>query len=334
MAEVTGYKFGESAVMPQGKPFVLSIEGVDAQFELVHHLDSAGRIHMSVDRAGQASRRSMHDRRPPYVQHDIDDADAYDENGVIRDGHSVRVRLQEMRDNRNEPLIINTPFNLRREFHADGTPKYRRDDDPQPRRRRKVQQTDPTVEETADHRDHRPGFRDADRSASEKAYLEMVADQANAWRGPQTPQPETLVSDACPAGTDPREWARELNMRETRDAWRTPPVVLDANGPEVAPWSKTRAMETMPAGAYCKVGLRANEGDVITWNGAPAKLVRRGDWLFPEVIDVGPTRVGRQSGGAPPTRTDSMDAAQARVIRDQAYADYVKRVSEEWRTPP
>jgi hypothetical protein len=89
----------------------------------------------------------------------------------------------------------------------------------------------------------------------------------------------------------------------------------------------------MPTGAYIKVGLGANEGDVITWNGAPAKLVRRGDWLFPETIDVGQTRSGRSSGGAPPTRTDSMDAAQAQTIRDQAYNDYVERQQQAWKTP-
>lgn len=48
---MTNYKFGESAVMPEGKPFRLSIEGVDTEYELVHRIDDAGRIHMAVDRA-------------------------------------------------------------------------------------------------------------------------------------------------------------------------------------------------------------------------------------------------------------------------------------------
>ena len=58
---MTNYRYGESAVMPQGKPFILAIEGVDTKFELVHHLDAAGNIHMS----------SMWPRRsPPLVPHD------------------------------------------------------------------------------------------------------------------------------------------------------------------------------------------------------------------------------------------------------------------------
>jgi hypothetical protein len=129
----------------------------------------------------------------------------------------------------------------------------------------------------------------------------------------------------APAGVSPRD----QYIRLTADAWKTPPVMLDAGLETGAP---TRAMETVPAGAYCKVGLGANENDVVSWNGSPARLVKRGGWLFPVPIDVGATRSGRSSGGAPPTRNDSMTADQAQVVRNQAYQQYCSDLENAWRT--
>jgi hypothetical protein len=87
----------------------------------------------------------------------------------------------------------------------------------------------------------------------------------------------------------------------------------------------------MPAGAYCKVGLRAVEGDVVSWNGSPARLVKRGDWLFAVPIDVGPTRVGRSSGGAPPTR-NSDTAIGDRSVVDAAWRELQEATCNAWRT--
>jgi hypothetical protein len=343
---MASYVFGQSAIMPQGKPFRLAIEGVDTEYELVHHLDSAGRIHMSVDRAGQASRRPMHDaRRPSYIQHDIDDESAYDENGVIRDGHSVRVRLQEMRDaSRNEPLVITTGLRLDREFYPDGTPKYRRDDDPQPRRRRKVQARDPqgreagSFEEETD--DHRPGHRLGDgagRATVDAAYNAMVADLTTAWMSPE--QRAQNVSDAqrgtadVPPGVSPSEWARHQRILQDADAWRTPAPTYDA-GQETG--SRTREIPSPPKGSvYAPVGYAAKAGDTVTFNGAPATLVERDGWLYAVMIDVGPTRSGRSSGGAPPTRnSDAMTADQGQAIKDAAWQAMVREQNEMWRTPP
>lgn len=114
-----------------------------------------------------------------------------------------------------------------------------------------------------------------------------------------------------------------MTIRDTANAWRT----CDG-APDPQTGAQTQAVETMPAGAYIKVGLGANEGDTITWNGAPAILRRRGNWLFPEVINVGPTRATQTNRGA-----DSMTADQAQAVRDAAYLEYCQRTSEEWRTP-
>jgi hypothetical protein len=89
-------------------------------------------------------------------------------------------------------------------------------------------------------------------------------------------------------------------------------------------------VSTPPAGAYAPVGLGANEGDIVTWNGAPARLVRRGEWLFPEVHQPGPTRSGTSSGrdAAPPR---FMDTATAQKIKDAAWLESVERVSNAWK---
>jgi hypothetical protein len=113
--------------------------------------------------------------------------------------------------------------------------------------------------------------------------------------------------------TGDAEWQRELGIREMSNAWRQ-----DAT-----------AVTVPPAGAYCQAGVGANEGDIVTWNGAPARLVKRGNWLFPVVHQQGPTRSGTSSGDAVPR---TMDGATAQKIKDAAWLEMVERVSNEWRT--
>jgi hypothetical protein len=340
MSKYSSYRYGESAVMPQGEPFILAIEGVDTKFELVHHLDAAGNIHMSVDRAGQTSRRPMHDaRRAPHVIHDEGDDDAIDPlTGLIRDGHGIRVPLQ-LAD--AKPLIITTGIDWGRDdFNRDGTLKRRnhRDDDPQSRRRRKVQARDPmgreagTYEEQTD--DHRPGHRFGDaagRAVVDAAYNAMVTDLTNAWRTPQNNQQaaDPFFDAAPPAGVSASAWARELNMRETRDAWmKPPPPVTDGVGLEVAPYSVTRAAPNRPKDAWGPAGYAAKPGDPCMTNAGEAGVLRQeGDWLYCQITPLGPTRATPTNRNA-----DSMTADQAQVIRTQAYQQYCSDLENAWRS--
>jgi hypothetical protein len=330
--EATAYKFGESAVMPEGKPFVLSIEGVDTKFELVHHLDAAGNIHMSVDRADHRRRPMQHDARP-HVTHAVHDEDAYDpRTGLLRDGHAIRVPMREMRDS-NAPLIINTRGIDwgRDDFNRDGTLKRRnhRDDDTQSRRRR-MQARDPQGRETGSEEetdDHRPGFRDADRSASETARAQLINDTANAWRGPQSiSQPEKQISDAAPpAGVSASEWARHQRMLQDAEAWRTPPV-LDANGPEVA--ATTRAITEPPKGAWGPAGFAAKAGDPCTENGAPGRLREKDGWLYCDLTPVGPSRSSETVNPG-----DRATMVGDRSAQDAAWMEMVRSQNEAWKTP-
>src|ERR1700674_1774718 len=72
--------------------------------------------------------------------HDATDATAYDENGILRDGHTIRVKMTEMRD-AAPPRQVTAPIavprviggnaevqkELLRHFHRDGSKRRRRD---------------------------------------------------------------------------------------------------------------------------------------------------------------------------------------------------------------
>jgi hypothetical protein len=322
--KMSKYTYGQEALMPQGKPFRLAIEGVDREFELVHRIDDEGQIRMSLDVADTSRRRSMQDvRRPPHIQHDIDDDTAYDEHGALLDGHSVRVPMREMRDaNRNEPLIINTPFNLRREFHADGTPRNRRDGSS-----RRSRQADPTITQADDHK---PGFRLGDGRATVDAkvaaYNEMVSDLQTAWMSPEQRARNTSVTaDAAPpAGISAADFARFQMIQEMSDAWR--PRDADPNGLSTSTGASTRATASVPpVGAYCPAGFGAKPGDPCVFEGSPVgKLVERDGWLFCEFTPLGPTR--------PDSTSDrTMTADQAQAIKDQAYKEMCDDLVNAWK---
>jgi hypothetical protein len=333
---MTNYRFGQSAIMPRDKPFYWEVDG--KTYLLRHSLNDAGEITMSVDLADRTSHQ-MHDapprRRPAHITHDIDDESAYDENGIIKDGHSIRVKLQEMRDaNRNSaPLVINSGMRLDKEFYLDGTPKNRDDE----RRQRKTAYRDPYgreggtfEEEDAAYAAHRPHFVDADRSASENARAQLIRDTASAWRSPeQKAQNETSVSDACPAGTDPREWAFDQYVRDTQNAWRP----RDTLNPQQSVGQQTRAIpETLPAGAYAAVGTGPAEGDRITFNGRPAKLVRRGNFLYPEFIPTGPTRSSETvNPDVSPSRPSDHAVVGDRSAIDAAWRELQERTNSAWQ---
>jgi hypothetical protein len=140
-----------------------------------------------------------------YVLADADDPNAYDEEGILKDGYRIRVRM-EMMDHAQRrfatpapaapaPMVITTglplrgPGSLASQFYTDGTRKPRRkprDEYGDPdfdkfeedgaRRRGRVQTRDPQgreagafEEEDRASADHRPGFRQvtaADRASS------------------------------------------------------------------------------------------------------------------------------------------------------------------------
>jgi hypothetical protein len=71
-------------------------------------------------------------------------------------------------------------------------------------------------------------------------------------------------------------------------------------------------------GSYCTIDGRAG-----TWQA-------EGEFLYcrPTGPLVQPTRADAVPASPPPF----MDAAAAQVIRDQAFAEYVERISNEWRS--
>jgi hypothetical protein len=230
----------------------------------------------------------------------------------------------------NAPLIINSGMRLDREFFPDGTPKNP-GDGPETRKRRKTVYRDPygreggTFEES-DAVHHRPHFGDADRSASETARAQLISDTASAWRSPESNQHVAdSVSDASPpAGVSASEWARHQRMLQDAEAWRTPTPTFDA-GPEVAPWSKTRAVPDRPQGAWGPAGFAAKAGDPCTKDGAPGVLRERDGWLYCELTRLGPSR---SSETVP---VDRATIVGDRSAQDAAWRELQERTNSEWR---
>jgi hypothetical protein len=283
-----------------------------------------------------------------YKALDADDPEAYDENGFIRDGVRIRIPMQMMDSARrpapkSAPLEIWTglplrgPGSLRESFYADGSPKP-------PRRKSRVDYDDPDndpdeVIEELDangrlHRytargpmgrvessyreedravqDHRPGYRFADRSASEAAYREMCRDVSTAWMtDEQRAQHDArLTTDACPDGVDPRDWAYSEMVRDLTDAWRP----------------KDSALHILPVGAMPKHIPTVKAGDPCTVDGA--------DGVY---VDGGDGNLYCRPRPMPTTRADAvpprfMTQVQAQGIRDQAYREYCERLVNEWRS--
>jgi hypothetical protein len=212
---------------------------------------------------------------------------------------------------RSAPLTITTGLRLDKEFYPDGSPRP-------PRTPRHLPAAD-----VDRYGANRPGFRTSDavtadrgQAVKDAAYAEMCLDLQDAWKSPEqriADARQVTADAACPAGVDPRDFAYHQRCLQDSEAWRTPPTVFVA---------------TPPAGAYCQAGVGANEGDIVTWNGAPARLVKRGNWLFPVVHQQGATRSGTSSGDAVPR---TMDAATAQKIKDAAYNEMVSDLTNAWK---
>jgi hypothetical protein len=105
-------------------------------------------------------------------RHRFDDPDAYDSNGILKDGHAVSISMTMM--DSTEPMIISTKGYIPEEIRArmyDGIPGVTASRTSDGRRRRKVQQRDPMGRESGsfeeeDASPHRPGFRTTDAARS------------------------------------------------------------------------------------------------------------------------------------------------------------------------
>jgi hypothetical protein len=158
--------------------------------------------------------------------------------------------------------------------------------------------------------------------------LASKVNHLNAWRGPQVMSPvETSVSDACPAGVDPRAWAYELGVKEMLDAWkRPPPAVVDVNGPEVA--ARTQAMEHLPPGRF---PMSAGVGSPCDLNGEGGTLQPDGSgYLVCKVPGhLGPSRSGTSSGDA--MTREHQGIAGDRATVDAAWQEMVETTANAWR---
>jgi hypothetical protein len=344
--EIGSYRFGESAIVPQDRPYLLAVEGSDKIYSLTHTVDSDGQIHMAVDIANEteylaadrASRRSgltMQDgtqRRNTTMPRtfdvfDEDDKRAYDSAGVIRDGAGIRVKMNCMdaapnnnglrgRGTQDDPYIIGTEA---------------------PRRRRRRTQRDPMGNETGEVLEESdavyrsPGFRLGDaasRAMIDAAYASYVEGLTSAWKSPQNiSDAQRATADACPAGVDPRTWAYEQGVREMCDAWKKPPpVIFDANGPEVA--ATTRAMENLSPGRF---PMSAGIGSPCDLNGERGTLQPDGSgYLVCKVTHhLGPSRSGTSSGDAVTRGHQGITGDRAAV--EAAWLQMVRDTANAWR---
>jgi hypothetical protein len=241
--------------------------------------------------------------------YDAADPNAYGPDGIIRDGTSIRVGLADAspRSSRSsEPLIIKTNMNLRRDFYSDGTPR--------PRKTQEGRGVDTINDAVASA--HRPGFRFADRSASEMAYAELVNDTVNAWRrGPQQHHQHVAdSSDACPAGVDPRDWAYSQRCLQDSEAWRTPPPAFDAVPAQA------------PSG---KFPMTAGVGTACDLNGERGTLQPDGSGFLVCRVDrhIGPTR-----SSAPANRSNDSRTLEMGDEQQAAYREYLDHLENAWRS--
>jgi hypothetical protein len=286
-----------------------------------------------------------------YIDADVNDPAAYEERDgkkILKDGYRVRIPVELMDSTLplqrmgvvpaqrqaavETPMAIGTSYRnspLRHIYHRDGTLKSRDRTAVAATAPQKL--ADAVMSDVMSNASHKPGFRYAatdgtttDANDAVSAYNTYVQEMNDAWKSPER---RTLdARDAVRAAAEPSkpadyverfpgEWQRQIASDE---------LVAVSNKPSPGSrWGEDEAaVETPPDGAYCKAGVGAKEGDVVTWNGAPARLVKRGDWLFPEVHQQGPTRSGTSSGDA---------AVGDRSLQDAAYREMVERISNEWR---
>jgi hypothetical protein len=92
----------------------------------------------------------------------------------------------------------------------------------------------------------------------------------------------------------------------------------------------TRAIPTSPGVDGDRWPLSAGDGNACMSNGRPGKLVKSedGSCLVCELTPLDATRSGRSAGDSVP---QSMTAADAAAINDQAWREYVTEMENAWR---
>jgi hypothetical protein len=212
-------------------------------------------------------------KRREYVAADVNDANAYDERGILRDGFKIRIPI-EMMDSKLPiermnsalprraaagPLVIETGLGLDKHYYPDGTEK------PPRTPRIRIADADP-------YSGNKPGFRDAaaaratvdaGQAAKDSAYSQMCQDLTTAWMPDhlRAADARRVTADARPHGVSDAEWARAEGIRQMCDAWRT----QDAPG-----------VQNLPAGRY---PLSAGEGNPCSIDGVAGTLQREGEYL-------------------------------------------------------
>jgi hypothetical protein len=263
-------------------------------------------------------------------QLDALNADCFDADGVMRDGAVYRVPMH-MRDStvraggRNDRLVTDT---AKIDEAIDIT--------------KRAMQSDGSQISDAELRMHRPGYRlaadsddDDDRRRRRRKTVE---------RDPMGREKATFEEDAH-AGLSPGTAARALWMDEMSNAWRTPPVTLDAgvgysNSDPPGTGMPTRSLEMVPPrGGYYPASAGVGSSCMIDGQSGSLQPAGNGQLYCRPLPAIGATRSGRSAGdaqrpvtggnGVDPPR--SMTAEDAAAINGEAYAAMVAELNTAWR---
>jgi hypothetical protein len=296
-------------------------ERARAVADAAHSFTSAP-IFQILDSAPPAPRKAQQMRTSTRRRRILDEnRDALDENGILKDGHSIRVSMMDAEASRGARRFTITDSDKIAEAIAitkaamKGTGTAA---DPY------IINTGATQFSDAQLALHKPGYRyrfNDDTVTTEEEHHHTRRKRKTIYRDSEGREAGTAeTGDAI----NETEKAYSEMLDHLHNGWKTPPatdagVGYAANGYEGMP---TRAIPTMPAGAY---PLSAGEGNLCSKDGSPGRLKRVGEWLVCETTPVGATR----ADSAP--RVDSMSAEEAQPIRDQAYEQYVNEIRNAWR---
>jgi hypothetical protein len=172
---------------------------------------------------------------------------------------------------------------------------------------------------------NKPGYRYADSGTTEETEHHVTRRRRKTvYRDPEGREAGTAETGDAMNET---EKAYSEMLDHLHNGWKTPPVNFDATAtssrkPEEA--AITRSLrEIPPPGGWFPIEA---VGQVCDINGVRGTVVREGEHgvCRPGPV-VGPTR----ADAAP--RVDTMDAATAQRIRDEAYAEYCSELENAWR---
>jgi hypothetical protein len=223
--------------------------------------------------------------------------DAFDENGILRDGHSIRVSLMDAEASRGARFTVTDTDKIaeavritQAAMKGDGS------------------RENPYVITTSANddifADHKPGWRTDDGKRRRKTVE----------RDPLGREKASFEEDAL----SPGEIARREWITDTENAWKNDASQYSSADPQTG--MATRAIPTTSASGD-RWPLSAGEGSVCMSNGRPGKLVKSDDGSS-LVCAVEPIKA---------TRADSMTAEEAQPVRDAAYRQYVEQMQNAWK---